>query len=235
MKMLKTLSIWILTLPPTATFAPQPDPAQMALTYSQAAKQNATMLAQYNWTMRAEVTLDVEGETKQVVKLYEVRTDLDGRPQKTELTAPRLPVEPSKRGFGIRAKIQNGKRQEKVAESMQWAGQLQELVQSYATPSAGTMFDFYAKASYTPLQNGLVKVEGRGFLQPDDIVTFLIDGATKAPHSVAFKTRLDQDAVQGNVEFSQVPAGPRYAERTTVKVPAKGLTVKIETYEYRNP
>ncbi len=234
MRKLKMITISILTLSATVAFAQRPDPAQLALQYSQAAKQNAAMLAQYSWKMRTEVNITVRGEAKQVVKLYEIRVDLDGRPQKTELTAPRAPAEPSKRSFGIRTRIKNAKKQEKVAEYKRWAGELSELVESYTTPSAGTMFDFYAKATYTPVENGLVEVKGRDFLQPGDSVTFVIDAATKAPRSFAFKTRLSQDTVQGNVEYGQAPAGPRYAERTTVNVPAKSVTAKVETYDYRN-
>ena len=233
MRKLKTVTIWILTLAATAAFAQQSGPAQMALQYSEAAQQNAAILARFSWKMRTEVTLKVKGETQQVVKLHEVRVDLDGRPQKTELTAPQAPPEPSKRGLGIRAKIKNAKKQEKVADFKQWAGELSELVKNYTTPSAGTMFDFYAKATYTPIQNGLVEIKGRDFLQPGDSVTFVIDGSTKAPQSFSFKTMLGRDAVQGNVEYGQEPAGPRYAARTTVNVPAKSVTAKVETYDYR--
>lgn len=230
----KVVTISMLSLVATVAFAQRPDPAQMAQQYSQAAKQNAAVLARYNWKMRTEVNIAVKGEAKQVVKLYEVRVDLDGKPQKTELTPPREQEEPSKRRAGIRTRIKNAKRQEKVAEYKQWAGELSALVERYTTPSAGTMFDFYAKATYTPIANGLVEVKGRNFLQPGDSVTFVVNAATKAPRSFSFKTRLGQDSVQGNVEYGQVTAGPRFAERTTVNVPAKSVTAKIETYEYRN-
>ncbi|MCG8455736.1 MAG: hypothetical protein MI919_05600 [Holophagales bacterium] len=233
MRTLEMITISMLTLAATVAFAQQPDPAQLALQYSQAAKQNAAMLTRYSWKMRTEVNVTVQGEAEQVVKLYEVRFDLDGRPQKTELTAPRAPAEPPKRGIGIRTRIKNAKKQEIVAEYKRWAGELSELVESYTTPSAGTMLDFYSEATYTPVENGLVKVEGRDFLQPGDSVTFVIDAATKAPRSFAFKTLLGRDTVQGNVEYGQAPAGPRYAARTTVHVPAKSVTAKVETYEYR--
>lgn len=234
MKKHNTITTWMLTLAATAAFAQQPDPAQMALQYSQAARQNAALLAPYNWKMRTEVTLSVKGETQQVVKLYEVRIDLDGKPQKTELTASQALPEPSKRGRGIRARVKNTKQRSKVAEFKRWAGELSELAQSYTHPSAGTMLDFYAKATYTPVLDGLVEVKGRDFLQPGDSVTLVIDGATRAPHSFAFKTKLGSDAVEGKVEYGQAPAGPRYAARTTIKVPAKNVTAKVETYDYRS-
>ncbi len=237
MRKLTPISIWLLVVAATAAFAQEPDPAQMALQYSEAAKKNAMMLARYSWKMRTEVTLKIQEETKQVVKLYEVRIDLDGKPQKTELTPPPAPPPPPKgRKRGIKARVQKKKaaaKEEKVAEFKQWAGALSELSKGYTTPSAGTMLDFYAKATYTPLQNGLVEVKGRDFLKPGDSVTFVIDGATKAPRSFVFKTMLGQDAVQGNVEYGQVPAGPRYAARTTLNVPAKEVKAKVETYEYR--
>ena len=234
MRNIKQISIWTLALAATAAVAQQPDPAQMALQYSEAAKQNAALLARYSWKMRTEVNFRVKDETKQVVKLYEVRVDLDGKPQKTELTASQAPSEMAKRRRGIRARIKQAKKQERIAELKQWAAALSELLEDYTTPSAGTMLDFYAKATYTPLRSGLVEVEGRDFLQPGDRVTLVIDRATKAPHSFAFKTFIGQEAVQGNVEFGQTPDGPLHAARTTVNVPAKSVTAKVETYDYRS-
>jgi hypothetical protein len=238
MRSLKPITIWILAMTAAGAFAQQPDPAQMAQQYSEAAQKNAAMLARYSWKMRTELNLEVAGEARQVVKLYEVRVDLDGKPQKTELTAPLAPPQPEpkgrKRGLRARAeKMKADKKQEKVAEFREWAAALSELAKNYTAPSAGTMLDFYSQASYNPLPNGLVEVKGRDFLQPGDSVTFVIDVATKAPRSFAFKTRLDQDAVQGSVEYGQVPEGPRYAARTTVNVPARTVTAKIETYEYK--
>lgn len=237
MNMLKRTLILMLTVAATAVFAQQPNPAQLAQQYSDQAKNNEMMLARYSWKMRTEFTFEKAGETQQLVKLYEVRVDLDGKSQKTELTAPSVQSEAqSGRKHGIRARVEKKKaekKQEKVTEFKEWASALSELSENYATPSAGTMLDFYAKATYAPLGNGLLEVKGRDFLQPGDSVTFVLDGATKTPRSFAFKTTLGQDAVQGKVEYGQVPGGPRYAKRTTVNVPARQVTAKVENYEYR--
>lgn len=237
MNIFRRTLILMLTVTATAVFAQQPNPTQLAQQYSDEATNNEMMLARYSWKMRTEFTFERAGETQQIVKLYEVRIDLDGKSQKTELTAPSVQPEAQRgRKHGIRARVEKkkeSKKQEKVAEFKEWASALSELSQSYATPSAGTMLDFFSKASYAPLGNGLVEVKGRDFLQPGDSVTFVLDGATKTPRSFAFRTTLGRDAVQGKVEYGQVPGGPRYAKRTTVNVPARQITAKVENYEYR--
>jgi hypothetical protein len=238
MRLIKPISIWMLAMTACAAFGQQPDPVQMAQQYSKAAEENAAMLASYSWKMRTEVNVKAGGESKQMVKLYEVRVDLDGKMQKTELTAPLASQEePSKgRSRGLRAKVEKkrtAKKQEKIEELKEWTTSLSDLSKDYTAPSAGTMLDFYSQASYTPRPDGLVAVQGRDFLHPGDSVTFVFDPATKAPTTFSFKTTLGDDAVQGQVEYGQVPSGPRYAARTTLNVPARQLTAKLETYEYQ--
>jgi hypothetical protein len=49
---------------------------------------------------------------------------------------------------------------------------------------------------------------------------------------VMFNTALEGDPLDGQVEFATIPGGPNYAARTTVNVPAKQLTAKIENFQY---
>jgi len=202
--------------------AQKPDPAAMAGQYAANAKQNATIMQQYAWEMRVEVSL--KDETKPA-QLYQLRYDLDGKLQKTLLTAP----QEEGSGRGIRGRIKKGK----IEDFKEWANKLAELVKEYMTPSPGTMMDFYAKAHFTEAADGSVQITADDFIQPGDKATYWIDPATKIPHRYVFETTLDEDAVSGQVDFGQVPDGPQYAARIMVEVPSKQVSAKIENYNYQ--
>ena len=95
--MYKTLSFLLLsTLLVLDIGAQQPDPAAMASAYAQEAQQNAALMRQYSWKMRVEVT--VKDETKPP-KMYQMRFDADGKPQKTLLSAEERRNAASEAGF----------------------------------------------------------------------------------------------------------------------------------------
>jgi hypothetical protein len=196
-----------------------PDAGALASDYAANAKQNATLMRSYMWKMRVELTL--KGETKPA-SVYQLRYDLDGKLQKTLLTAP--PAAP--KGLGHRIK------EEKIAEFKDWAGDLAELVKQYMAPTPGNMMDFYSKARVTSAPDGTAQATAGSFLKPGDTATFWIDKATKIPVRYAFTTALDADPVSGQVEYGKVDGGPQYAARITLSVPTKELTAKVETFEY---
>jgi hypothetical protein len=198
------------------------DPGAMANQYAANAKANAAMMRQYSWQMRVEVTL--KGEPKPA-QIYQMRFDVDGKLQKTLLTAP----QEQDTGRGIRGKIKKGK----IEDFKEWAGKLADLVKGYMAPTPGTMMDFYAKAKYSQSSDGKVLISAGGFIQPGDNASYWIDPATKIPCRFAFQTVLDGDPVSAQVDFGQVPGGPQYAARITVDVPAKKVSAKIENFSYQ--
>jgi len=200
----------------------QGDPGAMASQYAANAKANATLMRQYTWQMRIELTL--KGEVKPA-QLYQMRFDMDGKPQKTLLSAPA----DEDGGRGIRGRIKKNK----IEDFKEWAGKLADLVKDYIAPTPGTMMDFYAKAAYAQAADGTIQISGVGFIQPGDKVNFLLDPATKAPRRFSFSTVLGEDAVSGTVDFGQVPGGPQYAARLVVNVPSKEVSAKIENFNYQ--
>lgn len=205
---------------PAGALAQGVDAAALASQYAANAKQNATLLRQYSWKMRVEPT--VKGETKPPT-VYQLRFDLDGKLQKTVLTAP---PPPEAKGLGKRIK------EKKIEEMKDWAGDLADLVKKYMAPTPGNMMDFYAKAAVAPEADGTTRVSAGSFLQPGDTATFWIDKATNVPVRYAFTTALEGDPVEGKVDYGQVQGGPQYAARVVVSVPAKQASAKVETFDY---
>jgi len=220
--MYKTLSFLLLSsLLVLGIGAQQPDPAAMASAYGQDAQQNAALMRQYGWKMRIEVT--VKDEIKPP-KIYQMRFDADGKPQKTLLTAE----EKQKKKRGVRGRVMK----KKMKAMKEWAGELADVVKTYTTPSPGTMLDFFAKAKMTPEADGTIKIEGTGFVQPGDTATFWIDQQTKGARRFTFTTILDGDPMTGDVQYARVPGGPSYAAQTVIDVPAKKIRAKVETFDY---
>lgn len=198
------------------------DPGAMASQYAANAKANAAVTRQYAWQMRVEVTL--KGEPKPA-QLYQMRFDVDGKLQKTLLTAPAE----EKKSRGIRGRI----KENKIEEFKEWAGKLAELVKGYMAPSPGTMMDYYAKAAYSKSPDGKVLISGGSFLHPGDKASYWIDPSTQSPSRFEFQTVLEGDPVSGKVEFAQVPGGPQYFARLQISVPAKNVSAKIENFNYQ--
>jgi hypothetical protein len=212
--------LWILAL------AQPPEMATAAKKFGASAKANAAELKQYSWTMRVGVTL--KGEPKPP-KVYTMRFDLDGKLQKTQLSADG-PVAPPPSGGGGRLK--EHVKEKKIAEAKQWAGELADLTKSYLTPSPALMETFFGQAQTVAAPDGATQVYAENLLVQGDKLVYEIDPSTAALQRSMFHSILDGDPIDGTVEFATLPAGPRYAARTTVNAPAKQLTATIENFNY---
>jgi hypothetical protein len=187
--------------------------------FSAAATANAALLRTYSWQMSVQPT--IKGEQKPAA-VYQLRFDVNGVLQKTLMTAP--PPPPTGLGKGIKEK--------KMAEAKEWGNDLADLVKKYMTPSAGTMLDFYSKATSQTDATGLVKVSGTAFLQPGDNVAYFIDPTTNSPKQFTFSTSLSGDAVTGTVTYAVTNDGLKYAAQVQISCPAKNVVAVVQTYNY---
>jgi hypothetical protein len=187
--------------------------------YSAAATANAALLRTYSWQMSVQAT--IKGEQKPA-SVYQLRYDINGNLQKTLMTAP--PPPPTGLGKRIREK--------KLQEAKEWADDLADLVKKYMAPTAGTMLDFYSKASSQTDPNGLVKVSGTAFIQPGDNVAFFIDPTDNSPKQFTFATSLDGDAITGTVTYALTKDGLKYPAQIQVNAPAKNVVVVVQNYNF---
>jgi hypothetical protein len=206
--------------------AQSPDRAAAAQKFGQAAKANAAALKQYAWQMRVEVTH--KGETKPA-KLYAMRFGSDGTVEKTQLTADAAPApSPSGRGGRLKEHVKD----KKVAEAKEWAGELADLVKGYLTPTPAVLQTFFGKSTIVAAPGGLMQIVGTDVIAPGDKMVYEIAPDTQTLQRFMFDATLDGDPVAGEVQFATIPSGPNYAATTTVNVPAKQLSAKIENFQY---
>ena len=105
-------------------------------------------------------------------------------------------------------------------------------MKTYAHPTPGNMLDFYSKATFTPTAAGQVEIKGTDFLQPGDSATFWIDSATGQIRTYAFRTSMEGDPVNGQMEFQILQNGPSYPARATISIPGKSLRAVVENFDY---
>lgn len=215
------VGVLCISLLTTNSMAQKPDAMKLAKQYTESSRKNMGLMLQYSWKMRVELTL--KGETKQPF-LYHMRFDKDRKLQMTLLSKPT----PNKKLRGLRKRIA----MKKIAKAKAWAAKVVDLYKQYMTPSTGTMVDFLEKATFEAMNDGTVKVNANGFLKPKDRVSFWFDDQTRQPRRFKFSSFLEQDAVEGVVEYGKVPFGPTYASRTNLAVPAKKVSAKIENFDF---
>ena len=83
----------------------------------------------------------------------------------------------------------------------------------------------------TSAPGGFVQLYAEDVIAPGDKLVYQIHPKTQALHRILFHATLEGDPVDGTVEMANVPGGgPSYAARTTVSVPAKKITAKLENF-----
>ena len=200
--------------------------------FAQAQKENGAALKQYTWKSRTELKL--KGESKNV-KLEQVRYDLDGKLQKTNIGAPaaeQAEQQSNRRGRGrVKEKIVEKKKGE-FAELMKALGQ---LAGSYAHMSPEALQKFAQNAGIGqgegPLQ-GTVQIRSGDVLQAGDVMSVWVDPATYHMRQVEIHSIYDEKPVKVLVEFRRVEDGPSYPAHSTLSYPDKEIELIVENYDY---
>ncbi len=202
--------------------------------FAEAQQQNKEALRSYTWKSRTEIRL--KGESKNV-KLEQVRYDLDGNLQKTEIggTGEQQQQESAsgrrRRGGRVKERIVKKKTAE-LTEEMQTLG---ALVASYGQLSAEEMQAFAASATVGEGEGelaGTVRIDGGAIKQPGDEMTIWIDPQTFMMGRLQILTFYEDNDVRLITEFRSVVDGPTYQARTTLQYPERELELIVENFDY---
>ena len=203
--------------------------------FAEAQKQNSEALKQYTWKSRTEIK--VKGESKNV-KVEQVRYDIDGKRQKTEIGGSPEPQSEKpkarRRGGGGRAKAKIiEKKKKEFAEMMQALG---KLVASYGRIPSDKMQAFVKSAQMSQgegEQAGTMRIQGGDVLQPGDAMTLWIDPASQMMKRIEIETTLEEKPVTVVSEYQSLADGPTYQARSVVSYPAKEVELTVENYDYQ--
>ena len=210
--------------------------AQQKEQFAQAQKENSAALKQYSWKSRTE--LEVKGESKSV-KLEQVRYDLDGKQQKTDIggAAQQQPTQEAgggrrRRGGGrLKQKIVENKKEE-FAELMKGLGQ---LVASYAHLPPDKMQAFVQNATVASGQGEMadaLMIQGTNVQLAGDTMGVWIDPKSYMMRRIEIRSSFDDKPVHFTGEFRTVADGPTYPARLTLQYPDKEVELTIENFDY---
>ena len=201
--------------------------SEMQQQIQQAVAANKQRLAHYTWQEQQTVSLkgDVKSQT-----LYQVRMGPDGKPQKTQLSAP--PPPPS--GRRMKERII----EKKTEELKQYAQQISNLVHSYVPPDPGKMQQAFQQGSGSLSRDGAgaVQVAFANYNMQGDSMKLVINAADKGIQSVNVSSYLNndpKDAVTFTAQFSKLPDGTNYMSFATVNGEKEHLTIQIQNMNYQ--
>ncbi len=205
--------------------------------FAQAQKENSAALKQYTWKSRTEIK--VKGESKNV-KVEQVRYDLDGKQQKTQIGEPpqqgaqqETGRRGGRRGRGrVKEKIIQNKKAE-FAELMQSLGQ---LVGSYAHIPPDKMQAFAQNATVAQGQGesgDQVLIQGSNALVSGDTMSIWIDPSSYGMRRIEIHTSFEGKPVHFTGEFQALTDGPTYPARLRLDYPDKEVELTVENYDYQ--
>jgi hypothetical protein len=184
--------------------------------------QNSTL---HNYTWKSRTQVEMGGEVKSVV-LEQVRTDSSGQVQKTPLSAP--PAAPSQRG-PVRRRLA----QRKTERTKEWMQGLQATLAPYQSLPPEKLKAFAEGATKQPVGDGLVQLQGRGLVQPDDQVVLTVEMVSHQPRKMQVKTTYDGSPVELQVELSAIAPNVTAPVKVVTTVPDDGLNITTDNYDYQ--
>jgi hypothetical protein len=215
-----------LTLPPAAQAQTAlSSNANAAVQITEARKANGGLMRQYTWNSRTEIVEN--GEVKDI-RLELVNYAPDGTLQRSLLNDSAAPLP---RGF-LRRAIAEDKRK-KMEEYLTG---LRNLLEEYTLPTTGKILDFMTSAfTVGPDAGGLLEMTGHNVVAPGDTLSVWTDARTRKTRRVQVNGFYQGDILTLTATFNTIPSGLNYMAYAEVSLPAKGLTVQVQNFDYHRP
>src|SRR6516165_8610813 len=215
--------IWV-TLAASMALAQNPEIQQQI---QQSVAENQQRLAHYTW--QEQQTVSLKGEVKSQT-LYQVQMGPDGKPQKTQLSAP--PPPPS--GGRMKQRVI----EKKKGELKEYAEQISELVHSYVPPNPQKMQQALQQGSASVSKAGpdAVQVAFTNYNLQGDSMKLVFNTAQKGIQSVQVSSYLNNDpsdAATFTAQFAKLPDGTNHMSSATVNGEKKQLTIQIQNMNYQ--
>jgi hypothetical protein len=189
-----------------------------------ARQRNATLMKQYSWNCRTEISEN--GEAKDT-RVDTVTFGPDGQPQHTLLNDQSNPLP----GGFFRKRIAERERDQMEA----FLKGLRTFLHQYTLPTAGAVINFISSSTIpAPGPGGLLQLSGAGVVVPTDTVSLSIDAPTRQTRRMSIMTTFQGDAVTVTATFKTLASGLNYPAYIQLSVPDKNLTVLIQNYDYIN-
>ena len=202
-----------------------PELQQKFAALKQSTAANQQKLHKYQWTEIQQVTLKGDQKPQQQ---FMCQYGPDGKVQK-------FPMGPQQQPSG--GKLKQRMIEKKKNEMEQYMGQVKSLLAAYVPPNPAKMQQS-AQAGKLALSRdaaaGLANFTFTDYVQAGDKMVVAFDTTSKKIANLNVNTYMGQekDAVTLMVDFSSLPDGTNYAEKTTLNVAAKQMVVTTINTNY---
>jgi hypothetical protein len=191
----------------------------------QSAAANQQKLHKYQWTEVQQITLN--GETKPQQE-FMCQYGPDGKVQKYPMGQ-----QPQPSGGKLKQRM-IAKKKEEMADYM---GEVKSLLAAYVPPNPQKMQQAMQAGNVALSRDaaaGLVNLTFKNYAQPGDQMVVAFDQAAKKIANVSVNTYLGQekDAVTLTLDFSSLPDGTNYTQKTVLTATAKKLVVTTLNTNY---
>jgi hypothetical protein len=198
--------------------------AGLALAITQARQQNATLMQQYSWSCRTELT---ENGTVKDTRIDTVTWGPNNQPQYTILNDTQNPLP---RGF-IRRRVAENERE----QTEKFIQGIRTFLHQYTLPTAGQMLNFISAATIPPPDgNGVVQITGGSVVVPGDSVSLWINAPTKQTLRMTIMTTFQQHSVSVTATWKTLSNGLNYMAYAQINVPDEGLILTVQNYDMMN-
>lgn len=198
----------------------QIDPDQFALDVSKADAANTEQLKAYIWKRNSTAT--VEGAVKSTV-INEVSFDENGEIQLTTVSAESN----VKQKPGLRGRTQ----QNAMEDNMDYVEKALELAIAYTYMSKGQLLDFFGKSKITEVGD-TYEIAGENIFVQGDTLTVVVEKATNLFVSKKFSTLLDQDPMEGEINYGKFSSGVNHVTDTKISLAAKKAVIDAKNQDY---
>jgi hypothetical protein len=196
----------------------------LALAITQARQQNLTLMQQYSWSCRTQLT---ENGTIQDTRIDTVTWGPNNQPQYTILNDTSNPLP----GGFFRRRIAENQRQ----QTEQYIQGLRTFLHQYTLPTAGQILNFISGATIPPPDgNGVVQLTGGSVVVPGDTVSLWIYAPTKATRRMTIMTTYQGDSVNFTATWKALSNGLNYMAYAQVNVPDQNMVFTIQNYDFMN-
>lgn len=191
----------------------------------QSAAANQQKLHKYQWTEVQQITL--KGETKPQQE-FMCQYGPDGQVQKYPMGQP-----PPPSGGKLKQRIVAKKK----AEMADYMGDVKSLLTAYVPPNPQKMQQAMQTGNVALSRDagaGLVNLTFKNYVQPGDQMVIAYDPTAKKITNVSVNTYMGQekDAVTLTMDFSSLPDGTNYVQKTVLTATAKQLVVTTLNTNY---
>jgi hypothetical protein len=198
----------------------QIDKEQLALEVSKADAANTEKLKAFIWKRHSAAT--VNGEVKATI-ITEFSFNEQG-----EIQAKQIGGETSvKEKPGLRGVAQKNA----MEQNLDYVEKALKLSLAYTYMSKGQLLDFFENSTITEVGN-TYEVTGTNVYVQGDRLTVVVDKDTKLFIKKTFSSVLEQDAIDGVINYEKFNSGVSHGSTTVLNLPAKNARIDAKNQDY---